>query len=114
MVKCSPPSSTHLHLVHTLLSIPVQERLPLEHGGKLIADTLEELLDRSRITQEGDSHLQSSRRDVALCSKHVVGNPLDEVSRVLVLHVLHLLLDFFHGNFSAEDGRDLCEYVSSH
>ena len=38
-------TSTNLHLVHAFLSIPVQERLPLEHGSELVADTLEQLLD---------------------------------------------------------------------
>src|SRR5690606_25420275 len=31
-----------LHLVHTLLGVPVQEGLALEHGSELVADTFEE------------------------------------------------------------------------
>jgi len=38
-------NSTHLHLVHTLLGVPMQESLPLEHGSELVAHTLEELLN---------------------------------------------------------------------
>lgn len=31
-------------------------RHSLEHGGELLADTLEELLDGSRVANEGDRH----------------------------------------------------------
>jgi len=84
----------------------MQESFPLEHGSELVADTLEELLDSGRVTQEGNRHLQTTRRNVALSGQHVVGNPLDEVGRVLVLDVLHLLLDVLHGDLATEDGGD--------
>ena len=85
----------------------MQERFPLEHGSELVADTLEELLDSGRVTQESDSHLAAPRGDVTLSGEDVVGNPLDEVGRVLVLDVLHLLLDLLHRNLATEDGGDL-------
>ena len=34
-----------LHLVHALTSVPVEESLPPEHGGELLGDSLEDLLD---------------------------------------------------------------------
>jgi len=85
----------------------MQEGLPLEHGRELIADTFEELLDRSRVTQEGDGHLQSTRGDVTLSGDDIVGDPLDEVSRVLALDILHLLLNLLHRDLATEDSSDL-------
>jgi hypothetical protein len=87
---------TDFHLVHTLLCVPMQEGFTFEHGSELVADTLEQLLNGSRVTQESNSHLQSARRDVTLSSQDVVGNPLDEIGRVFALNILHLLLDFLH------------------
>jgi hypothetical protein len=87
---------TNLHLVHSLLGIPMQERLPLEHGSKLVADTLEQLLDGSRVAQERDSHLQTARWYVTLSCEDVVRDPLHKVCRVLVLHILHLFLYLLH------------------
>lgn len=85
----------------------MQESLALEHGRELVADTLEELLDGSRVAEEGDGHLLTTGSNVTLSGENIVGNPLDEVSGVLVLHVLHLLLDLLHGDPATEDGRDL-------
>ena len=96
-----------LHLVHTLLGVPMQEGLPLEHGSELVTDTLEELLDSGRVTEESDGHLHASGSNVTLSSENVVGNPLDEVGIVLHLDILHLFLDLLHGNLATEDGGDL-------
>ena len=74
----------------------MQERLPLEHGSELVADTLEELLYSGRVAQESDSHLAASGGNITLSSKDIVGDPLDEVCRILVLDILHLLLDLLH------------------
>lgn len=90
----------------------MQEGLPLEHGGELVADTLEELLDSGGVTQEGDGHLQALGGDVTVGGEDVVGDPLDEVSGVLVLDVLHLLLDLPHGDLSTEDSSNLIMDVS--
>lgn len=97
----------YLHLVHTLLRVPMQESLALEHGRELVADTLEQLLDRCRVAEERDRHLVATGRNVALCRQHVVRDPLHEVRRVLVLHVLHLLLNLLHRDLATEDGSDL-------
>ena len=88
----------------------MQESLPLEHGTELVIDTLEELLDGGAVAEEGDGHLHSTRCDVALCSDDVVGDPFNEVSRVLGLHILHLLLDFLHRDLTAEDSGDLGQW----
>ena len=37
----------------------------------------------------------------------VVGNPLHEVSRVFVLDILHLLLNFLHQDLTMEDSSNL-------
>src|ERR1700761_736408 len=42
-----------LHLIHSLASVPMQESLSSEHGGELVPDTLEELLDGGRVANEG-------------------------------------------------------------
>lgn len=99
--------STYFHLVHTLLRVPMQESLTLEHGRELVIDTLEEFLDGGRVAQEGNGHLASTRWDVTLGSEDVIGDPFHKVSRVLVLDVLHLLFDFLHRYFATEDGSDL-------
>lgn len=92
----------------------MQESFPLEHGGELVTDTLEQLLDSSRVAQEGDGHLQSSWGDITLGGKHVVGDPLDEVGRVLVLDVLHLLFNFLHGDLTAEHSCNLHRKLSAY
>ena len=101
------------HLVHAFARVPVQERLATKHRRKLLRDTLEQLLNRravayqhrtplpisslpSGLTDEGRRHLQTTRWDIAHRRLHVVGNPFHEIRWVLVLHVQHLLIHFFH------------------
>ncbi|KAF1476358.1 hypothetical protein FQV17_0009575, partial [Megadyptes antipodes antipodes] len=93
-----------LHLVHALARVPVEEGLAPEHGRELLRDTLEELLDGRAVADEGDGHLEAPRRDVTHGRLHVVGDPLDEVRAVLVLHVEHLLVHLLHGHATSEDG----------
>merc|ERR1711992_413146 len=47
---------SELHLVHSLTSVPVEESLSPEHGGELLGDSLEELLDGGGVTDEGGGH----------------------------------------------------------
>ena len=91
---------SELHLVHTLTSIPMQESLSSEHGSELITDTLEELLDRGRVTNEGGGHLKTTGWDGAEGGLDVVGDPLNEVGSVLVLDVSHLILNLLHGDLT--------------
>lgn len=94
-----------LHLVHALTSIPVQESFTPEHGSELVSDTLEKLLDRSRVTDEGRGHLKAARRDRTKSSLDIVGDPLHEVRGVLVLNIAHLVLDLLHRDLATEDRR---------
>merc|ERR1712183_648458 len=48
-----------LHLIHSLASIPMQERLAPEHGCEVLRDPLEHLLDSCRVARESNSHLQA-------------------------------------------------------
>jgi hypothetical protein len=96
---------SEFHLVHTLTSVPMQESLATEHGRELVADTLEQLLDRGRVTDEGRRHLEATGRNGAEGGLDIVGDPLNEVGGVLVLDVAHLVLDLLHGDLTTEDGR---------
>jgi len=95
---------SELHLVHTLTGVPVEEGLSSEHGGELLTNSLEHLLDGGGVTEEGNSHLESLWWDIADGGLDVVWNPLNEVGRVLVLDIEHLLIDFLGGHSSSEDG----------
>jgi hypothetical protein len=98
---------THLHLVHSLLGVPVKECLAPEHCSELVRHTFEQFLDGSRVADKGNRHLETARSDVALGSEDVVRDPLDKVGRVLVLHELHLLFDILHRDLATEDGSHL-------
>lgn len=78
----------------------MQESLAPEHGSELLTDTLEQLLDGGRVSDESRRHLEAAGRDRAESGLDVVGDPLDEVRRVLVLDVAHLVLDLLHRNLS--------------
>ncbi len=84
----------------------MQEGLATEHGSELVGDALEQLLDGGGVADERGGHLQAARRNVADGGLDVVWDPLDEVGRVLVLDVHHLLVDLLHGHAAAEDGSD--------
>ena len=97
-------SLSELHLVHTLASVPMKESLPSEHSGELLGDSLEQLLYGGGVANEGGGHLESPWWDVADSSLDVVGDPLHEVGRVLVLDIEHLLIHLLHGHPSSEHG----------
>ena len=82
----------------------MQESLATEHSSELVTDTLEELLDGGGVADEGGGHLETTWGDGAESGLDVVGDPLNEVGAVLVLDVAHLVLDFLHGDLTAEDG----------
>lgn len=94
-----------LHLVHTLGSVPMQESLSSKHSSELFSDSLKHFLDGGRVTNEGDSHLKTLGGNIANGRLDVVGNPFNEVRRVLILDVEHLFIDFFGGHSSSEKGR---------
>mmetsp|Transcript_23209 Transcript_23209/g.62912 ORF Transcript_23209/g.62912 Transcript_23209/m.62912 type:complete len:295 (-) Transcript_23209:355-1239(-) len=93
-----------LHLVHALAGVPVEEGLAAEHGGELLRDALHNLLHAGGVANEGDGHLEALGGDVADGGLDVVGDPLDEVGRVLVLHVEHLLVHLLGRHAATEDG----------
>ena len=97
-------SLCELHLIHTLTSVPVKEGLAAEHGGELLRDALEQLLDGSAVTNEGTRHLQATGWDVTDSGLDVVGDPFNEVAAVLVLYVEHLLINLLHGHAATEHG----------
>merc|ERR1712085_21716 len=82
----------------------MEEGLSSEHGGELLSDTLEHLLDSGRVSEESDGHLESLGGDITDGRLDVVGNPLNEVRRVLVLDVEHLLVNLLGGHTSSEEG----------
>merc|ERR1719360_368179 len=93
-----------LHLVHTLTGVPVEEGLAAEHGGELLTNTLEHLLDGGGVAEEGHGHLETLWWDIADGGLDVVGDPFNEVGGVLVLDVQHLLIDFLGGHAATEHG----------
>merc|ERR1712199_97936 len=82
----------------------MEEGLSSEHGGELLSDSLEHLLDGGGVTKEGNGHLESLGWDIADSGLDVVGDPLNEVRRVLVLDVEHLLVDLLGGHSTSEHG----------
>lgn len=82
----------------------MQERLPFVHGCELLSYPLEQLLDRSAVAYERASHCEPAGWNVADSGLDVVGNPLDKIATVLVLHVQDLLVDLLHGHAATEDG----------
>merc|ERR1739848_582146 len=96
---------SELHLVHALTGVPVEESLAPEHSSELLEHTLEHLLDGGGVANERGTHLQALGGDVTHGRLDVVGNPLDEVRRVLVLHIDHLLVNLFGGHAATEHAR---------
>merc|ERR1711988_99051 len=82
----------------------MEESLSSEHGSELLTNSLEHLLDGGGVTKEGNGHLKSLWWDIANSRLDVVWNPFNEVRRVLVLDVKHLLINFFSGHSSSEHG----------
>ena len=97
---------SELHLVHSLTREPVQECLATEHGGELLANSLEQLLNSRRVADECRREFETTWGDVADGGFDIVRYPLDEVGAVLVLDVEHLLVDLFHRHVTSEDGGD--------
>ncbi|KAL0914487.1 hypothetical protein M5K25_014836 [Dendrobium thyrsiflorum] len=97
-------SLSELHLIHALPSIPVQESLPPEHGGELLAYAAKHLLDGGRVADECRSHLESPWRDVADTGLNIVWNPFHKVRGVLVLDIDHLLVYLFCAHLATEHG----------
>ena len=84
----------------------MKESLPPEHGGELLGDPLEELLDGGGVADEGGGHLETSGGNVTDGGLDVVGDPLHEVGGVLVLDIQHLLVHLLHGHATTENSSN--------
>ena len=80
----------------------MQESFTPEHSSELFGDPLEQFLDGSGVSNECGGHLKTPGRNVTNGSLDIVGDPLDKVGAVLVLHVEHLLVDLLHGHAASE------------
>src|SRR3989338_537004 len=80
--------------IETFVDVVVQESLALELGGELFDNTLKDLLHRSGVGQESSRARDVSRSDSADGALDVVGNPIDEGSRVFLLEGRHLVVNF--------------------
>mmetsp|Transcript_25584 Transcript_25584/g.35718 ORF Transcript_25584/g.35718 Transcript_25584/m.35718 type:complete len:398 (-) Transcript_25584:25-1218(-) len=80
----------------------MKESFTTEHHSELCRHTLEHLLDTGRVSDESGRHLKSLRRDVTDSGLDVVRNPFNEVRRVFVLYVKHLLVNFLGRHASTE------------
>jgi len=88
-------SFSEFHLVHTFSGIPMEESFSSEHSSELFSDSLEHFLDSSRVTNESNRHLKTFWWDITYSGFDVVGDPFNEIRRVLVLDVKHLFINFF-------------------
>merc|ERR1719161_158754 len=93
---------SELHLVHAFTCVPVEEGFATEHRREVLGYALEHLLNRRGIAEKSDRHLQALRWDVADRAFHVVRDPLDEVRRVLVLYIQHLLVHLLRRHSATE------------
>jgi hypothetical protein len=80
----------------------MEEGLSSEHSGELFGDSLEHFLDGGGVTNEGNRHLETLWWDITDSGFDVVGDPFNEVRRVLVLDVEHLFIDLFGGHSTSE------------
>mmetsp|Transcript_77533 Transcript_77533/g.195002 ORF Transcript_77533/g.195002 Transcript_77533/m.195002 type:complete len:282 (+) Transcript_77533:425-1270(+) len=86
----------------------MQECLAAEHRCEVLRHALEHLLNGRGVPREGNRHLQPLRRNVAHGGFDVVRDPLDEIARILILHVEHLLVHLLRGHAASEE-RCGCE-----
>merc|ERR1719458_2106630 len=100
-----------LHLVHALTGVPVEECLAPEHSSELLGHALEHLLDGGGVANEGGTHLQALGWDITHGRFDVIGDPLDKVGRVLVLHVDHLLINLL-GRHAASEHAGSCQVAT--
>jgi hypothetical protein len=82
----------------------MEEGLSSEHSGELFTNSLEHFLNGGGVTKESNSHLKTLWWNITNSGFDVVWDPFNEVRRVLVLNVKHLLINFFGGHSSSEHG----------
>jgi hypothetical protein len=89
----------------------MKESLSAEHGSELLTNTLPDFLDGGGVTNEGGGHLETLGGDVTNGGLHVVGDPFNEVRRVLVDNIQHLLIDFL-GRHASTEHASTCEVAT--
>jgi hypothetical protein len=57
-------SFSEFHFVHTFTGVPMEESLSSEHSCELFSDSLEHFLDGGGVTDEGNGHLKTLRRNI--------------------------------------------------
>nr|GLL48789.1 uncharacterized protein BOVATA_006360 [Ipomoea trifida] len=82
----------------------MQESLAPKHGGELLANPSEHLLDGGGVPDESGREFQPSGGNVTHAGLHIIGDPFHEVGRVLVLHIDHLFVHLFGAHFPPEHG----------
>jgi len=95
-------SFSELHLVHTFSSVPMEESLSSEHSGELFSNSLEHFLNSCGVTKECNCHLESLWWDITNCRFNIIWDPFNEIRRIFVLNIKHLLVNFFSGHSSSE------------
>ena len=90
------------HLVHTLAGVPMQESLPPEHDGELVAHATEQLLDGGGVTDESGRHGEAGRSDVTDRGLDVVGDPVNEHVARLLLELVEVVVNLLGGNATTE------------
>ena len=83
----------------------MEESLSSEHCSELFSNSLEHFLDSSGVSDEGDSHFQTLGGNITNRWLDVVRDPFNKVGWVFVLHIQHLLVNFFSWHSSSEQGR---------
>merc|ERR1712048_786714 len=103
-------SFREFHFIHTFTGVPVQKGFAAEHRSEILCNTLEHFLDCSCIPKELHCHLQSLWWDITHSCLDVIGDPLNEIRRVLVLHIEHLLVDLLCRHATSE--KRCCREIS--
>ena len=80
----------------------MQKRFAPKHGRKVLANSLEHFLNRSRVPDKSGGHFQTFRWDIADGRFDVVRDPFDKVGRVFVFDVEKLFVDFFGRHAASE------------
>mmetsp|Transcript_33930 Transcript_33930/g.39898 ORF Transcript_33930/g.39898 Transcript_33930/m.39898 type:complete len:209 (-) Transcript_33930:614-1240(-) len=81
----------------------MKECLTTEHGCELFSYALPYFLDSSGVSYECGGHLETLWWDVTDCCLHVVRDPFNEVRRILVNYVEHLLINLLGGHATTEE-----------
>merc|ERR1719284_1594246 len=105
---------SELHFVHTLVSVPVQECSPSEHGLIKIRHAREHSFHGVRIADERGCHGETFRRDIANANLDVVRDPPHKMGGVFVHNVGHLVVHLLGRHATTEEHSSSEVPPSSH